>query len=165
MKRVWYGGKEYSDYDPHYPESEEVEDTEKIYLELDANIYIDKDGSWEYEDLDYPWAKPRASSEVWYSESSKYPTIVICTKIDAVEYVDNLLEPLLPFESGKYHISGEVELVFDVSGIIRYYEYLGQGSKNGDDPVYDEDFYTNNADVEFQFDDSSIEDFKIEKLK
>lgn len=164
MKRVWYGGKEYSDYEPHYPESEEVGSTEQVSLDLDADIYIDKNGNWEYEDLEYPWAKPYADMDVWYTDSPDYPSIELCDTSEIVEYVDSLLEPLLPFASGRYHISGKVELVFDVSDIIRYYEYLGRGSKDEDDDVYDEDFYTRDAKIEFQFNESSIEDFVIEKL-
>ena len=164
MKRVWYGGKEYSDYEPHYPESEEISGEEQLSLQLDADIEIFKDGSWEYEDQEYPWATSTSRDGVWYSESSDYPAIELGYPYDIVEYVDSLLEPLLPFKEGRYHISGDVELVFTVSDIIRYYEYLGQGSKDEDDPVYDEDFYVDDAEVEFEFDKSSIDNFEIEEL-
>lgn len=164
MRGVWYGGKEYSDYDPHYPESEEIEGTERISLDLDADIYIDKNGNWEYEDEEYPWAKPDDGQDIWYSESSDYPEIEICDTDVVVECVDELLESFLPYAEGRYHIAGDVELVFEVSDIIRYFEYLGQGSKNGDDPVYDEEYFTRDATVEFNFRDSSIRDFTLEKL-
>lgn len=165
MKRVWNNGIDrYSYYEPpEQPEPEYRDDTEEIVLDLDAIIIMDKDGFWEYEDTEYPWAKGNGYSEdVWETESSEYPSMDLTTVDEVVEHTDELLEPLLPFAAGRYHISGTVKLVYTVEGVERYEEYLGRGYH--DEDVIDEEYFTENAEINFQYDQSSINNFEIEEL-
>ena len=165
MRYIRYGGKEYSDYDPidpDYDDFEDVEDVEEIELYLDAIIYISPDGNWEYDDDSYPWAQPDTSDDMWWSSSPEYPSMQIGYPSDMVEYTDSLLEPLLPFAQGTYRISGKVYLVFDVTGISVSKEFLGLDEDG--DPDYDMDYYTDDATIEFNYAESHIDDFQIERL-
>ena len=133
-------------------------------MKLDAIIKIDSKGDWEYEDEDFEWAKPKDDEDDWYTETDEYPKLYMCDKYDVVEYVDSLLEVLLPFESGTYHIVGDVNLYFTVTGIVRYHRLPKEESIAEESPVYDEEFDTDDADIKFEFNDSSINNFNIEKL-
>lgn len=160
---IRYGGKEYSDYEPEYPDYEEITDTEEIILPLDAVVIIGTKGNWDYEDDTFPWAQSGGiDSDIWETSSSEYDSVEIGDVYDIVECVDDLLAPMLPYAEGRYHVKGEVHLMFEISGIGKSEEYLGQDED--DDPDYDIEYYTEDAEVEFLFKDSSIEDFEIEEL-
>lgn len=159
---IRYGGKEYSDYKPNYPEYEEVTDKEELIIPLDAVIVVDRDGEWDYEDLTFSWAQPDATSSTWYTSSSEYPPVKIGTVDEIVECVDDLLSPMIPFAKGRYLAKGEIHLVFEISGIDKSREYLGYDED--EDPYFDTEYYTDAADVEFMFEESSINNLEIETL-
>ena len=161
MKRVWNKNREYEP--PEMTEPEYIDSVEEFVIPLDAYIIIDKDGSWEYEDEEYSWAKnPDSYDEAWWSESDQYDSIRVCDYNDVVERTDELLESLLPFGSGRYHIKGDVKLVFEVRDIEIYSKYKGRGYH--DEEVIDEYSDASNADIEFIYDKSSIDNFEIDKI-
>lgn len=163
MKRIWREGYSYFE-PPEKPEPKYLEFEEEIEFPLDTIIYIGKDGSWEYEDEEYSWAKPEDDSDEWWLESDEYPEISM-EVVDVnrvVECVDDLLEPLLPFGPGKFRITGNVRLTFNISDVEKYSEYEGQDEDG--DPVYEEEYITDRAEVEFLFDKSSIEDFECKEV-
>lgn len=131
-------------------------DDEVIEVTLDAIVHIDENGNWEYEDTNYPWAaSPDDTDGDWYTD--KY-NIYIGNKISIVEYVDELLVPMMPAKEGKYHIKGEVTLVFAVKGIEVKRDYFGDDLHG---PAYDEETYADDAETSFLYDKSYIKNFKI----
>lgn len=136
---------------------EEIDsDDEIVEITLDAIIHIDEDGSWEYDDTNYPWAaSPDNKRGDWYTDEYN---VYIGDKTSIVEYVDELLESMMPVTPGEYHIKGDVELVFSVSGIEVKRDYFWDERHGAD---YYEEAYTDNAETEFLYDKSSIKNFEI----
>lgn len=136
---------------------EEIDsDDEVVELTLDAIVHIDEDGNWEYEDTNYPWAaSPDNKRGDWYTDEYD---VYICDKSSIVEYVDELLEPMMPVTEGEYHIMGDVTLVFSVEGIQVKRDYFWDGDHGYD---YYEEAYTEGAETSFLYDKSSIDNFEI----
>lgn len=131
-------------------------DDEVIELTLDAIVHIDEDGNWEYDDTNYPWAaSPDNKRGDWYTDQYD---VYIGDKTSIVEYVDELLEPMMPAKAGEYHIKGDVTLVFSVEGIEVKRDYFWD-ERHGSD--YDEEAYTDNVETSFLYDKSYIKNFKI----
>lgn len=156
--------------DPHYVKSSVYhvrrpelkrynEDTSEEYVEthLDAVILMSEDGSWTYEDESYPWACSEEDKEGnWYAND--HSTIKIADPIDVVEKVDELLVSLLPEDPGRYHIEGSVVLTFNLSGIE--YDETFRGYSEDEGNVVDREYYTDDAEVKFNAEKSSIEHFQ-----
>lgn len=136
---------------------EEIDsDDEIVEITLDAIVHIDEDGSWEYDDTNYPWAaSPDNKRGDWYTEEYD---VYLGDKTSMVEYVDELLESMMPVTPGEYHIKGDVTLVFSVSGIEVKRDYFWDERHGAD---YDEEAYTDNAETEFLYDKSYIKNFEI----
>lgn len=166
MKRVWsYGNSNYLQDPQERPEPEYLSDTEEIEFNLDTVITIDEDGTWDYEDKDYTWARSNEENdEYWWTESELYPAMPFVSYDEIVEYTDDLLDSLLPFKAGRYRISGIVKLVFFVDGVEYYKEYIGEGPEDEVGGVYEDEYVSDRADVDFQYNESSIEDFEIEEI-
>lgn len=131
-------------------------DDEVIELTLDAIVHIDENGSWEYDDTNYPWAaSPDNKRGDWYT--NEY-SVYIGDKTSIVEYVDELLEPMMPAKEGEYHIKGDVTLVFSVEGIEVKRDYFWDERHGAD---YDEEAYTDDAETSFLYDKSHIKNFEI----
>lgn len=131
-------------------------DDEVIELTLDAIVHIDEDGSWEYDDTNYPWAaSPDNKRGDWYTDEY---SVYIGDKTSIVEYVDELLEPMMPAKAGEYHIKGDVTLVFSVEGIEVKRDYFWDERHGAD---YDEEAYTDDAETSFLYDKSHIKNFEI----
>lgn len=136
--------------DPPEDNSWEEIDTDDEFIEitLDAIVHIDENDSWNYEDTNYPWAaSPDSKSGDWYTD--KYG-VYIGDKTSIVEYVDELLEPMMPAKEGEYHIKGDVTLVFSVEGVEAKIDRFG-----------DEEVYTDDAETSFLYDKSYIKNFEI----
>lgn len=136
-----------------YPEDTLIENsiTEYVELDLDTNIIMNSDGSWEYEDEKYTWARSEDKYGDWYS--STYYELRLIDHIGAVERTDELIEHLLPMEPGKYRIQGHITLAFDVSDV----EY-----KRVDDEL--KEYYTKDAKIEFNFAKSEVSNFRWEMV-
>ena len=158
MKRIWR-----DDY--RYDEPETLEFEEEIEVPIDAVIYIDDNGDWEYEDEEYSWAQPDDVDDTWTVTSYEYPDVEVEVgdAVTIVEYIDDLLEPLMPFTPGKFRISGDAILAFKISDVKKYSDYIGQDEDDG--PIFEEEYQTDDADVEFLFDKSSIDNFEIEEIQ
>lgn len=127
--------------------------TVNIQMHLDADIQLTEE-SWNYVDTTYPWA---ASSDevrkgVWYT-TIEDTEVYLGDRVDMVQYTDELLATLLPDVPGIYHIAGDVDLTFIISGLVEF-------NNEYDDSTYIE---TDWADVEFDIGNSSISNFKIDK--
>lgn len=152
MKRIIRDGFSYFE-PPEKPEPKRIEFEDELNFPLDAIIYIDKDGTWDYEE--YQWMEKNDGIS-FSADSDEYPdlSLELADMQDVMEHLDDLLMPLLPYGPGRYKITGDVTLSFNVTNVEEI---------ETDDPLYST-YYTDRADVEFQFDKSSIEDFEIEEI-
>lgn len=131
-------------------------DDEIIELTLDAIVRVNEDGTWEYDDAEYPWAmSPNNPQGDWYT--SDYG-IYIGDKTTIVEYVDQLLEPMMPFDKGEYHIQGDVTLIFSVEGIQVKRDYFDDEHEG---ISYNEDAYIDEAETTFLYDKSHVDNFEV----
>lgn len=144
------------DYDPpQYDEPKEADEViEYINVQLDADIIIDEKGNWEYEDERCPWASPDRGSD-WYSE--EYSDVYLDDVTGVVEKVDELMIDMLPSAPGRYHVSGNVNLYYSIIGVDIYEEHEGMFEENS--PSINNTFDTDQADVYYSEEESSIEDF------
>lgn len=134
----------------------------EIQAKIDAVILIDSDGSWEYEDTTFPWAHDDTSNGDWYADT-EYGDIYIGDPESIVDDVDSLLEALLPMRRGRFYITGYADLVYDISGVTGTSTYYGKDEDGW--PIIEHEYYTDYADVEFNFRQSKITQFSIEELK
>lgn len=144
------------DYDPI--EADEV--IEYINVLLDADIIIAEDGSWDYVDDECPWAhNPDTRRGEWYSE--EYPDVLLADGWSVVENVDELMMDMLPDQPGRYHVSGNVNLYYSIIGVEveRDFYTIEDG-----DPAVDETFYTDDADVYYVKEESTLEDFECSPI-
>lgn len=147
------------DFDPpEYDEPDELESTEEIEVEIDTDITMNEDGSWEYDDESF--ADGTGTNGTWYSED--YSNVYLGDHNDIVEDIDDILMQYLPDEPGRYHISGIATLVFTIGNIFSSSTY--QGRDEDDDPIVDTEVYTEDADVTFDFGNSYISNFSCDKI-
>ncbi len=130
-----------------------------IDLVLDAIIFVDDTGNWEYEDNDYPWAKSDSKRGDWYDEENN---VYLGSKVDMVEKTDDLLLKYIPERVGTYHISGDVKLVFDISGVEEKVTDSWYDENHGYD--YDSEINTDFADVNYVESKSEIQNFHMQPV-
>lgn len=138
----------------YLPEYEAV-----VEMPLDAIIFVDDDGNWDYEDEDYPWAKGDSKNGDWYDEENN---IYLGDKVDMVEKTDDLLFKYIPARVGTYHISGNVKLLFDISGVEEKVTDAWYDEDHGYD--YDSEINTDFADVDYIEEKSEIQNFKMQPV-
>lgn len=144
---------------PEYDDPDEGE--EKVEVECEINqleITVDEDGSWEYQRDDFLDEMLTAEDELTSEEYDVY----IQDRNGLIEDFDSILEPNIPGVPGTYLISCYVKMVYDVTGVEIVREY--QGKDEDGDPIIDEDYYTGNADVEFNRNESYITNFYSEEI-
>lgn len=144
---------------PEYDDPEEGEET--VEVECDINqleIKVDEDGSWEYQRDDFLDEMLTAEDEVTSEDYDVY----IRDRNGLIEDFDSIVEPNIPGVPGTYLISCYVKMVYDVTGVEIVSEY--QGKDEDGDPIIDEDYYTGNADVEFNRNESYITNFYSEEI-
>lgn len=144
---------------PEYDDHEEGEET--VEVECDINqleIKVDEDGSWEYQRDDFLDEMLTAEDEITSEEYDVY----IRDRNGLIEDFDSIVEPNIPGVPGTYLISCYVKMVYDVTGVEIVSEY--QGKDEDGDPIIDEDYYTGNADVEFNRNESYITNFYSEEI-
>lgn len=146
------------DLDDNFKEYDKVEDVkDTIHVNLDnVIIIVDDDGFLDYEDQETPWAFDIDA----YSE--EYPEIELDDGGGISENVINLIESYLPAEPGRYAISCQIDLVYQITGV----ESELKGLYKDEDGKVDEDveIYTDNASVEFLYRDSTVDDFEYDAL-
>lgn len=151
----------YSDYNdprlqpPEYNEPvEEDSQIETIELTLiQVPITVDNEGYWEYGDVQ--WSRnPESANGNWYSEDN----IEINTPIGIQEDVDKIIEKYIPGYAGRYTISCDIELIYNIDNIQANYDYYGP-----DD--YDRTVLTDEAEVEFNENDSVVSNFSYSEIK
>lgn len=143
------------DYEP-YGSSEHSEelDPEDDYIEcyLDAIITVEKDGNYDYEDTTYEWAQG-SDSRYGDWDSVLYSGLKLDDANGVVEKVDDLIIDKIPTTPGKYRVTGDVTLYYEISNV-----YKVSYSKD------DEEIVTSDADVEYIEKKSTIKDFKCERM-
>lgn len=144
---------------PEYDDPDEGEET--VEVECDINqleITVDESGSWEYQRDDFLDEILTSEDELISEEYDVY----IQDRNGLIEDFDSIVEPSIPGVPGTYLISCHVKMVYDVTGVEIVREY--QGKDEDGDPIIDEDYYTGNADVEFNRNESYITNFYSEEI-
>lgn len=147
----------YDTYEPEENTSIEADERVEIEIKLDTEISCDHTGYYDYTDRTYQWAKnPDDPSGDWYSEGYH---VFIGEPNDIVERIDEMLlaAPNFPESGGRYKVTGVATLVFDVTGIEEYREYYASDE-------YDSVVYTDNTEVIFNKEASSITDLKFIRI-
>lgn len=144
------------DYDPpEYDEPVELDEViDYINVQLDADIVINADCSWEYVDDTYSWACPDEKTDDWYSDESG---VYLDDCVGVVEKVDDLMADLLPNEPGTYHVSGNVNLYYSTTGLAEYRDYYPDEDGH---LCYDSIPANDYADVHYVKQESTLDDFK-----
>lgn len=158
MKRFYHFNEDSRFEPPAPPELEEENFSEEIELHLDADVTVDKDGTWYYKDEDYPWAQPNVGDD-WYTE---HRDVRIGDVISIVETVDELIEPQMPAIAGEYHISADIKLVYDISGVE--VDKFNHFEDDQGDLLYDEEVYTDNAEVELVDSQCTVSNFQFKRV-
>lgn len=96
-------------------EPNEVEITEEDSMEyaldvnLDADIDMNSDGSWDFVDLS--WAQCAETSDgSWYTSDD----VLLSTPEQLVEDVNSLLQLYLPIEKGRLNVTGNIHLAYNM---------------------------------------------------
>lgn len=150
-----------SSIDPSEDDSwHEIPDYESnIAVYLDAVIFVDDDGNWEYEDIDYPWAKSDKNDGDWFDD--RY-NVFLDDEIGVVEKTDDLLFKYIPAKVGTYHISGHVNLVYRISGVEEDITDQWFDENHGYD--YDSEIYTDLATSNYIEEKSEIKNFRMQPI-
>ena len=147
---------------PERKELEQVDDSiEEVEISLDKVIItVDEDGGWDYEDQSYPWAaNPDNKHGDWYSEDYN---VYLDDTTGVVEKFDEIVEPYIPGYAGKYQISCNATLVYNVSNVEVDRDYF---QDEDGDILYDgEQVYSDDAEVDFDSRNSFISNFKYSEI-
>lgn len=140
---------------PEYDEPEEESTEELVEFSFDELVDVDPDGSWDYEDRSYKFARnPDSYDGDWYTEDFN---VYFRDVPGVVEDMDSVLEKNMPMQVGRYRITGDANLYYNVSGIQVYTDYYGP-----DD--YDQTVVQDGVDVEFNYGKSYIDNLVVQKL-
>ena len=140
---------------PEYDEPEEESTEELVEFSFDEIVSVDSDGYWEYEDKSYNFARnPDSYDGDWYTEDFN---VYFRDVPGVVEDMDSVLEKNMPMQVGRYRITGDANLYYNVSGIQVYTDYYGP-----DD--YDQTIVQDGVDVEFNYGKSHIDNLVVQKL-
>ena len=140
---------------PEYDEPEEESTEELVEFSFDEIVDVDSDGSWEYEDKSYKFASnPDSYDGDWYTGDFD---VYFRDITGVVEDMDSVLEKNMPMQAGRYRITGDANLYYNVSGIQVYTDYYGP-----DD--YDQTIVQDGVDVEFNYGKSHIDNLVVQKL-
>lgn len=146
----------YSSKQEDWEEIDKYNEDIKIYL--DADICVNGKNDWEYIDETCPWAEPDDTSGYWHGEEFE---VYLANQDDIVDYVTDLIAKYIPTKSGTYNISGIITLVFEVTGIYVKYEFIRDPH---DEYMSIEETNTDDADVYFDKDKSSVSNINIKKI-
>lgn len=151
----------YDDLPPEPDMGDEVDLEAEIEFDLDTLIIVDDDGNFEYEDTTCPWIASEADSNGDFYEPEY--DVYITDVNSVIETVSDMLVTMAPIKPGRYHVTGEVKLVYGISGIYEkreyFKEYAGPGEYTDD---YDSEIYSDDAEVDFLMDKSYIKNFEYE---
>lgn len=140
---------------PEYDEPEEESTEELVEFSFDEVVDVDSNGSWEYEDKSYGFANnPDSYDGDWYTEDYN---VYFRDVTAVVEDMDSVLEKNMPMQAGRYRITGDANLYYNVSGIQIYTDYYGP-----DD--YDQTIVDDGVQVDFNYGKSHIDNLVVQKL-
>lgn len=95
--------------EPNEVEITEDEATElALDINLDADINMKSDGSWDFTDDD--WATCAETKDgSWYTSDD----VLVTTPDQLVQDMNTLLQLYLPIEQGEFHITGNIHLAYN----------------------------------------------------
>lgn len=134
-------------------------ESELVEIEIDTDITINEDLSWEYDDTS--WASSSASGDKsWYSDN--YPSLEIADVNTIIEIVDDFLEDELPLTPGRYHLEANFDLYFDIEGVFDTVHDGGWDEREGAWEDFDTD--SEYAEVNYNSDESTMSNLRCEAI-
>ena len=126
-----YDGPERSLEPPYEAEPEELPPVkEVISIKLEnVPIVMKSDGTWDYEDKKLNFASEDGKGGQWVYYD--YPQVEVDDITSIVEKMDEMMAPYLPMRAGRYLLSGEVQLIYQLEGVESY----GASGPDEDDEV------------------------------
>lgn len=134
-------------------------DEEIVELHIDTNIRVDEDGQWEYESED--WATPYAEND-FDVYSDQFSDILLTDRYSTIETVDDLIVDDIPEEPGRYHLVADIELHYNIEGVTSKITDAWFSERDGFE--YDEEVYTDAAEVELNKDTTKVNKIEISKV-
>lgn len=126
--------------------------TETVYIYLDDVIVTVDENTWDYATTD--WARIDGEDE-WYSSDG----VLVVDSDDVIDDFSFLIEDYLPKTPGKYKLSCDAELKYNISNIYARYDAFPEYDGNGDYTMeYDKEVISDDAEVEFDKKNSKVED-------
>ncbi|MBQ2856627.1 MAG: hypothetical protein IJE78_05755 [Bacteroidaceae bacterium] len=136
---------------PDYDEPFYEDDTEGVvdFSISDVNIVVDEDGSWEFEDIQAPWAD---NVDTFVDTAYGFINVTDGEGIrDAVYDIIDSHEPdSIPVEPGVYKLSCDVNLVYMISNIT--------SEQHDEDDI---EYYTDDAECKLNTDASNVYHLRI----
>lgn len=147
--------------DPPDPPEYDQEDSYEDYIEVtvDDIVVVDEDGEWDFESDECKWADSDEKFHDWYDYENH---IYMDDPSGVVEKVYELLEPYIPGDPGRYHITCDVSLTYEIDGIESQITDAWFDEDHGYD--YDKEVYTDNAEAEYLPKKSSVANFKFDNI-
>ena len=144
-------GPDYNELDP---------EEEYIELSIDDTLVVEKDGSFDFEDPKCAWADGDGRHNDHYSYEHD---VYMDDNSGVVEKVLDLIESYVPADPGRYRVTCDVILAYEISGIETLITDAWFDEDHGYD--YEEEVYTDNAEAEYLPRKSTVENFQFEKLQ
>lgn len=112
--------------DPNEVEITEEASTEyALDVNLDADIDMRPDGSWDFVDLS--WSQCAETDDgSWYTSDD----ILLTTPKQLVEDVNSLLQLYLPIEQGTLNVTGNIHLVYNIDEDVAEFDIANSSVEN-----------------------------------
>ena len=139
---------------PPDPDEPEEPSDEMINVYLDNLVSLDEKGYYKFED--------ELDVDDDLCHSMEYPELRLDYPEDVEDHILDMLEEKLSEGPGKYKVTGDAVLMYNVSNIYVDEKYYGN-DRDGD-PILDQDVYTEDADVKYLYKQSYIDNLKVVEL-
>lgn len=130
-----------------------------IGISIEDTIIVRVDGEFEFEDQHFPWAKGDGYRGEHRGEETG---VSVDDNYGVVDKVYDLLEPYAPKIPGKYKLSCDITLAYEISGIE--YQIIDAWSDEdyGDD--CEMEIYKDDAEAEYVPDKSTVDYVSFERI-
>lgn len=143
----WWDIPERSLEPPEYPDDRyDMEET--LDFDFDLTITVDDTGYYEYSDKSKEDFVGDGRDGAWMGD--EYFGYLVRDPNTLQEQLDELIRHMIPEKAGTYNIRGVAHLVYDIEGVK---------------PETDDEVFFNSGDVSFNFNKSSVDNFKWEDVK
>lgn len=144
--------------DLYYDDTEYEVDDIQLEIPFDDILVVDEQGDIEFESNDYAWLADLVDNKhsVYDPETEIYLGDDSGIADDCIE----LLYTYTPAQPGRYHLTCDITLVFDVTGARASVDYYDEGEERGS--YYTEDVDLSDAEASFNLQKSTVENYKCD---